>query len=139
MDNDNMQPLTADFLSAEDINRLIKINKIDTDQISDGYHTFGELYDHRIELWILVCSIMEKISVSYHTWRTKKHSDGEEIEGWFVLGMNMKAGQQITYHLPMDRWNDCAFANEIHMAPEFDGHTADDVLTRLKNFEKLLD
>lgn len=139
MDSDNMPPLKADFLSVEDINRLIKINKIDTNQISDGYHTFKQLYDHRIELWIQLCKELQENKILYHTWRTKKHSDGEEIEGWFLLGMNIAKGKQITYHLPMDRWNDCDFANEVHMAPEFDGHTADDVLDRLKNLQKLLD
>jgi hypothetical protein len=34
------------------INTLIAGPLINTNQISDGYHTFGELYDHRISLFI---------------------------------------------------------------------------------------
>lgn len=95
-------------------------------QISDGYHTFDELYEHRIELWIKLCH------GSYGAWRTQTHSDGSCWEGWFVLGLGREQGKQITYHLPMSRWGDCAWADTLEIAPEFDGHTSADVLERLK-------
>lgn len=111
--------------------------RIDSNCISDGYHTFGELYDHRIELYIQLCS-MFAYNAKYHhnggldVWRSQRHSDGSMIEGWFVLGVNKEAGTQITYHLPMSRWDDCAFAETLDIAPEFDGHTSSDVLKRLR-------
>ena len=106
----------------------------------DGYHTFDELYDHRIELWIALCKMQETVcnqcdDVNLHpVWRSKRHSDGELAFGgkWFLLGMERRKGAQITYHLPISRWDDCSFANTIDKAPEFDGHTSDDVLKRIK-------
>lgn len=45
----------------------------------------------------------------------------------------MEAGTQITYHLPIDRWEECSFAETLDKAPKWDGHTSADVITRLKN------
>lgn len=112
----------------------IKITGVDTNLISDGYHTFGELYEHRIELWIALCRMMQTLGEKM-AWRSWKHSDGTSLEGWFVLGIGWKPGQQITYHLPEKYWDRCEFAVTGHwndLAPEFDGHTSADVLERLK-------
>lgn len=104
-------------------------------EASDGYHTFAELYEHRIELYITLC---EQISYqpyddsAHAVWRSKLHHDGTSFDGWFVLGIGKKRGEQITYHLPLARWNDCAFAEELDKAPEFDGHTSRDVIGRLR-------
>jgi hypothetical protein len=99
----------------------------DTNQISDGYHTFGELYEHRITLFTALCRKLSKGRV----WRTQTHSDGSVWEGWFVLGIGYKHGEQITYHLPMSKWDACGFAETIDKAPDYDGHTGDDVLQRI--------
>jgi len=133
-----------EFLNLDEdiINILVKENKetVDTNNISDGYHTFGELYEHRIMLYI---SLLKNISKEWlcrpdcasddskEIWKTKVHSDGSVWEGWFLLGIFKEPGKQITYHLPMDKWDLCDFAPEIEMAPTFDGHTSDDVLKRL--------
>jgi hypothetical protein len=98
--------------------------------VSDGYHTFDELYDHRITLYIALCALVERHSVG--VWRSELHSDGSRLEGWFVLGICAEPGQQITYHLPMARWAETNFAPTLERAPEFDGHTSADVLERLK-------
>lgn len=103
---------------------------------SDGYHTFTELYDHRIELFI---ALGRKI-VDYgnhraaaDVWRSKKHSDGTMFDGWFVMGIGFIAGEQITYHLPTSRWEDTGFCKTLEAAPEWDGHTPQDVIERLKS------
>lgn len=31
----------------------------DAGEVSDGYHTFNELYDHRIKLFITLCRVIE--------------------------------------------------------------------------------
>lgn len=118
--------------------------------VSDGYHTFKELYDHRIRLWITLCAInadrlfqeiKPRLSVNPEKeweeinpfWITTVHSDGSSWDGWFLLGFGHKKGQQMTYHLPMPYWMECTkFATIIDKAPEFDGHTSADVLERLK-------
>lgn len=98
-------------------------------RVSDGYHTFDELYEHRISLYIALCR--ELVRKKY-VWRSKAHSDGSMFDGWFILGIFTKKGRQITYHLPLSRWNDTSFAIDLPMAPEWDGHTPQDVIERLK-------
>jgi hypothetical protein len=107
----------------------------DTNKISDGYHTFGELYDHRIEIFIALCKerFMNPSRAYLHgVWRSKAHSDGSVWEGWFILGIGEDNGEQITYHLPISRWDDCGFAETLGKSPEWDGHTSNDVLQRLQ-------
>lgn len=106
-------------------------------QASDGYHTFDELYEHRAALFTALCGILTLFEGSYEyspedVWRSKQHSDGTMYEGWFVAGISKKKGRQITYHFPLDKWNDFDFAQTLKRAPKFDGHTSSDVLERLK-------
>lgn len=107
--------------------------------VSDGYHTIEELYDHRVTLYIALCSIVfhsgwldadEKI---LPVWRSKLHHDGTSYDGWFMLAIGNEEGKQITYHIPLSRWSETDFAETFDKAPvKFDGHTSDDVLKRLK-------
>jgi hypothetical protein len=105
----------------------------------DGYHTFGELYDHRITLFIALCKEIQS-NYKYNDefpmiWRSKRHSDGEFCFGTgtqYVLGIRKETGKQITYHIPIERWHETNFAETLEKAPEWDGHTSDDVLERLK-------
>jgi len=129
------------------MNSTLQFHKMDTkdfvmEDISDGFHTFGELYEHRITLFIALCRIFDDSQTEdnhttdtpFPVWKSKRHSDGELAFGgdWFVLGIWYEKGKQITYHLPISKWDECEFAKELVTAPEFDGHTSDDVLKRLK-------
>ncbi len=127
----------------------------EVENVSDGYHTFKELYDHRITLYIALCRKIYKvweleiekiiadmkeqgieggIEQGSEVWRAKNHFDGSCFEGWFILGMFREAGKQITYHLPLSRWDETDFAETFENAPvDFDGHTSADVLERLKS------
>lgn len=103
-----------------------------TGNISDGYHTFDELYEHRALLYISLCHECRRNPDNGRVvWRSKKHSDGTEWLGWFLLGLGVKSGKQITYHLPEKYWKMCDFARTVEIAPEFDGHSSEDVLKRL--------
>lgn len=121
----------------EEINNFIKNGKdFDTNLVSDGYHTFGELYDHRIALFIALCSMNFALEYQYQKpiWRSKIHNDGTSWDGWFILGMGENKGEQISYHLPMSYWNNTDFADTYEKAPyEWDGHTPSDVVERLLN------
>lgn len=103
--------------------------------ISDGYHTFAELYEHRIAIFMALCRRICKTEGSNEVWRSKLHSDGTKFDGWFVLGINIEHGEQITYHLPMSKWKSCNWPKIItyEKAPFYDGHTSRDVLKRLNN------
>jgi hypothetical protein len=96
----------------------------------DGYHTFDELYDQRSVLYIALCKRQSDTTPKgwwSQVWRSKTHSDGTSYPGWFVLGIGKAEGHQLTFHLHESWWDSCEFA-----APEFDGHTVDDVIERLK-------
>lgn len=106
--------------------------KVMRDCDCDGYHTFNELYDHRITLFIAFCKLYEDTHFPQETWRSKLHTDGTMFDGQFILGIFQEIGKQITYHLPLSRWDETDFAQTLDRAPGFDGHTSDDVITRLK-------
>lgn len=104
--------------------------------LSDGYHTFNELYEHRIELWIALCKFYYNLNYTNentpNVWRSKFHHDGSSFDGWFILGIFKSYGNQITYHLPLSKWDDVGFAETLEFAPEWDKHSSQDVLERLK-------
>lgn len=113
-------------------------------EVSDGYHTFEELYDHKITLYIALCKAIKGLSdlsfemgdnkdIVIPVWRSELHSDGSRYNGWFILGMKDLKGQQITYHLPIKEWENTNFAETFEKAPEWDGHTSQDVLNRIKD------
>lgn len=100
----------------------------DVGEVSDGYHTFNELYDHRM---LLFCALVS--SNKHLAWKSIKHSDGTILgDDWFIAGMDLPQGS-ITYHLKMEYWTllDCRVLTH---APEWDGHTSHDVLERLKKW-----
>lgn len=96
---------------------------------SDGYHTFDELYEHRCLLFIAFGKSLPLL----HSWKSLRHEDGSQWEGWFIAGIDLPNGQTITYHLPQRLWDLCSFVDRDR-APEWDGHTSDDVLERIKSW-----
>lgn len=96
--------------------------------VSDGHHTFNELYAHRVALFAALCRCLSEKS-----WKSKFHDDGTTFEGWFIAGIGTEQGKMITYHAPLSAWDDFYGVTVLERAPEFDGHTSGDVLNRLKN------
>ena len=99
-------------------------------EISDGYHTFNELYTHRALLMIALMKSNPEIS-----WVSKEHDDGSMFEGMFIVGMSLPAGD-ISYHLEGGLF-ECAVnsgAKLLQKAPAWNGHTSDDVLDILEDF-----
>lgn len=89
-------------------------------------------------MFIALCRVIDKPHYKGHyqyAWRSKYHSDGELCFGTgtqFVLGIKELKGEQITYHIPIERWEETNFARTLEKAPEWDGHSSADVLKRLK-------
>ena len=96
---------------------------------SDGYHSYKELYQHRHQLFIAVAYQMPRLA-----WKSRKHADGRSMEGWFVAGINLPTGD-ITYHLPNEMWEKIR-VKDLEFAPQWDGHTSNDVVKRLEDFNK---
>jgi hypothetical protein len=97
-----------------------KTFKIVGADMSDGYHTFDELYAHRHALFLALI----KASGWPAFWRP-------DFEGWVVVYLETPAGQ-ISYHIPS------CFLPEVETIAKrietkmWDGHTSEDVITRLK-------
>ena len=99
----------------------------DRGEVSDGYHTFNELYTHRHALFLAL--LKERGG-----WACRTHADGTMYEGHFIAGMDLD-GRQISYHLPDELW---AIAEDLGLAvdeaPEWDGHSSDEVAFRLLEY-----
>lgn len=97
-------------------------------KISDGYHTFDELYEHRSVLFIALMKSHPELS-----WYAALHADGTMFDGMFIVGMNLPTGQ-ITYHLNLDPWLPivCRIDCETRgCALGYDGHSSEDVIVRI--------
>lgn len=118
--------------------------KLEADDVSDGHHTFEELYEHRNRLFLALVKIYDNyitpLGCNIKCWKADVHDDGTKYEGWFLLGMTVtkppfEAHKQpevfhISYHLPMKYWH-LAKVIELPKAPPYDGYTSKDVLERL--------
>lgn len=103
---------------------------IDTDQISDGHHTFGELYDHRRALTAVLAAGAASMGDS---WRSKKHHPDDDPMfggGYFIVGVKLPTGT-ITYHYKLSHWDDFDRVPELEHAPKWDGAGPAETVTRL--------
>lgn len=93
-------------------------------EVSDGYHTFNELYLHRYTLFAVLCNTYRS-----DAWKSMRHADGSMYDDYFIAGIQTPAGM-VTYHIELLHW-DLFDVPELERAPEYDGHTSADVLDRL--------
>lgn len=96
-----------------------------TGDTSDGYHTFNELYHHRAVLFNVICNGRPGLA-----WKSKKHHDGTMYDGMFIVGIETPEGQA-TYHYDIEPYWDMFHVPEVDSAPEWDGHTPDEVIRRI--------
>lgn len=98
---------------------MSKIFKIVGNDISDGYHTFDELYEHRVILYLSLC--MSKKEKCYYK---------KDYEKWFCIYLETDHGQ-VSYHVP-NKFLGIAEKNFTYSPDhKFDGHTSSDVIARL--------
>lgn len=102
--------------------QLAELRKgIENGTLSDGYHSFNDLYHQRAYLFATICN-----QNSWRSWKSKKHSDGSMFgDDWFIVGIFTPKGQY-TYHYKMEYW-DLFNVQYFENAPEWDGHTDKDV------------
>lgn len=96
-----------------------------TGETSDGYHTFNELYHHRAVLFSVIVNNHKD-----RAWKSKQHHDGSMYDGMFIVGIDTPEGQA-TYHYDVDPYWGMFKCRELERAPEWDGHTPDDAITRI--------
>ncbi len=93
--------------------------------LSDGYHTFNELYHHRAVLFSVICNTFKD-----KAWKSKKHDTGDMYDGMFIVGIETPQGQA-TYHYDIDPYWDMFKVKELPYAPKWDGHTPDEAIRRI--------
>ena len=71
----------------------------DKGNISDGSHTFNELYFHRCILFSAVCKLS-----GCDSWRSKLHDDGTMFENYFIVGISTPRGD-FSYHYHREMWD----------------------------------
>ena len=116
-------PLDIHLDQADIANTLIKgfeKSGMNTDNISDGQHTFGELYYHRMVLFSLFVNSHPAIA-----WKSHEHADGTMFDGYFIVGVLTPKGDY-SYHYE-DKFWDYFKCDELATAPEWDGHTPNDI------------
>lgn len=90
----------------------------DIDDVSDGYHTFNNLYYQRMILFAVIVSLNKDLA-----WKSYKHNDGTLCfgGGWFIVGISTPKGD-FTYHYKNEYYDyfDC---KELEVGKKWDGHT----------------
>ena len=96
-------------------------------EITDGFHTFDELYDHRRALTAALAKALP-------SWRSKAHhsEDSPMFEGgYFIVGLDLPGVGTVTYHYKLTHWDDFTGVDELEHAPKWDGAAPGDTVTRL--------
>lgn len=105
------------------------------EKISDGYHTFEELYHYRMLYNAAFFNELAKIPGNpYRVHKALKHSDGKECfgGGWFIVMATLPSGQ-VSNHYELKDWD--FFKVEMYnIADKFDGHTPQIAAERIEKF-----
>ena len=101
-----------------------------TEDTSDGYHTFNELYHHRALLFSVIVHDHRDMC-----WKSKMHDDRTMYDGMFIVGIDTPWGQA-SYHYDMEYWDmfDC---KALERAPKYDGYTPDESVARIARLVEL--
>lgn len=103
----------------------------DTGQISDGYHTFDELYEYR--MLYNAHAVKGWLFSGYDVVKSWRHADGEECfgGGWFIVTAKLPTGQ-VSNHYEAKHW-DLFHCPALDLPPEWDGHTPQQAAQRLRD------
>lgn len=110
----------------ERLNAICEVAGIeDIDDLSDGFHTFRQLYYQRMILFAAIVSQNKD-----KAWKSLRHEDGELCfgGGWFIVGIDTPEGSY-TYHYD-NKYFDLFDCKILDYGKHWDGHTEKDV-TRL--------
>lgn len=109
----------------------IKANDGSVKNLSDGYHTFDELYNHRALLFASLCMTTFK----HCSWKSLLHHDPDDpmFDKMFIVGIETPYGQA-TYHYNIDPYWSMFNVREVPRAPKFDGHSPTDAINRIYKY-----
>lgn len=129
--NDEILERLARCEDLEEQGRLIVTPETGIGDLSDGYHTFNELYHHRAVLFSVICNAFKSCA-----WKSKMHSDGTMYDGMFIVGVDTPEGSA-TYHYDIEPYWNMFDVKELDKAPEWDGHTPEDAINRIAKLKEL--
>lgn len=117
--NDSPEQVSYSREDAADCIRYV--DAADVEKMSDGYHTFADLYEQRL---ILSAALAKN---NLNAWKSKRHEDGTVPfgGGWFIMGFDTDEGCY-TYHYELKDW-DLFQCKELDKGKPWDGHTSKDV------------
>lgn len=126
--------------AVEYINHLIETAKKNSffkdSDISNGYNSFGELYEFRKLYNVLAFRYLSVLDIP--VFKSRFHADGQLcFDGkWFIVWADLPGGHisnHISNHYPVKDWS--LFDVPVcDIAPPYDGHTSTDVLIRIREF-----
>ena len=113
----------------------------DFGEVSDGYHTFNQLYDHRSVLFIMLLNQFAReqyiTPAPLLAWWSEKHNDGTMYDNMFIAGVSDMSGNYImSYHFE-DKYKELfekSYITKIKRAPIYPGTSPDEELENLKEF-----
>lgn len=108
----------------------IEIPKEGIGNVSDGYHTFNELYHHRAILFSVICNQNKELA-----WKSKSHDDGTMFADMFIVGIQTPQGQA-TYHYNTNPYWNMFKIKTLDFAPKWDGHTSEQAIERILSLGK---
>jgi len=114
---------------------IISLDADSIEEITDGYHSFKELYEFRKVYNATLFNEWAKFDIpKYDVHKSWRHHDGELCFGgfWFIVLANLPEGQ-ISNHYKAEDWDLFKIPEFEKAKYEFDGHISKDVLERLKN------
>lgn len=109
----------------------------DMGEVSDGYHTFNELYRYRMLYNAAFFNLLAR-NGQVEVCKSRRHSDGEKCFGsddWFIVMAILPTGQ-VSNHYKSKYW-DLFDVPERETAFEYDGHTPNEAADRLEKYLKL--
>lgn len=114
----------------------VLVQKLDDQKelVSDGFHTFKELYEFRTLYNAAFFNELNKQGL-FQVHKSSKHNDGELCfgGGWFIVVAILPTGQ-ISNHYPMKDWDLFKVPAEQTALFAYDGHTPEDVAQRIKEY-----
>lgn len=105
----------------------------DIEQVSDGYHTFAELYEYRKLYNAAFFNELAKKGIC-NVHKLKRHATGEECfgGGWFIVMADLPTGQ-ISNHYELKDW-DLFKCTEKSFSDIWDGHSPQEAAKRLLEY-----
>ncbi len=115
-------------------NEVMKLESNEKGLVSDGFHTFDELYDTRLALTVALFNEWTKQKKN-NVHKSMNHNDGQPCfgpnSGWFIVSAQTPLGL-ISFHYETKDWHLFKCEEVENALFEYDGHTTADVIRNLK-------